>query len=186
MAIAVTSPPSGAQADLAARVTALEERLAARKSLTLMVFSGDMDRLLAAFNLAVAAAACGMPVSMFFTFWGATALKQRTLGGKRGLTERLFGLLLPGGSGHRPLSRFDFLGLGRLLMRHQMKRRNVASLDDLIAQCAALGVQFQLCDMSLDLMGIAHEELIDYPHLETCGAARFLSCANGAAATLFV
>ncbi|MGE0482589.1 MAG: DsrE/DsrF/DrsH-like family protein [Gammaproteobacteria bacterium] len=186
MALAATCPPLGTDADLAARVAALEQRVAARKSLTLMIFSGDMDRLLAAFNLAVAAAACGMPVTMFFTFWGSTALKRRTVGGKRGLTERLFGLLLPGGSAHRPLSRFDFLGLGRLLMRRQMRRRNVASQDELIAQCATLGVEFLVCESSMALMGLCHAELIDYPKLETCGAAHFLARANGAATTLFI
>ena len=123
MATAVTCPPPATQDELAARVDALEQRMAGRNALTLMVFSGELDRLIAAFNLAVAAAACGMPVHMFFTFWGATALRRRGAHGRRGLIERLFGLLLPGGSSGLPLSRFDLFGLGRLLVRRQMQRR---------------------------------------------------------------
>ncbi len=178
-------------ADIRARLEHLETQLAAQKkpqqdAVTLVVFSGELDKLLAAFTVATAAGACGMKVSMFFTFWGTAVLKQRTITTNKGWIERAFGMLLPGGLGRRSLSRLDLGGVGRKLINVEMKRKNISSLPELIDQSASLGVEIYVCQMSMDLMGIREEELIDYPDRKICGAAKMLQLANASESTLFI
>ena len=175
------------------RVTALEDRLArleqrtSRDQLTLVVFSGELDRLLAAFVIATGAAAFGTQVAMFFTFWGTASLKKSGRQGRgKTLVERMFGWMLRGGLRRCKLSRLDMLGLGRRMMRREMARKNVADLPELIETAADLGVQIRVCEMSLSLMGIRREELIDYPHMEFCGVAGMLDHAGDSNATLFI
>jgi peroxiredoxin family protein len=175
--------------ELATRVAQLEARMARAPDpdgMTLLVFSGDLDKLLAAFTIANGAAATGMSVRMFFTFWGAAALKARTVLGGKSLVERAFGLMLPGGLARRALSRMDMLGVGRRLMAREMRRKNVASLPELVAQAASLGVEIYLCEMSMEIMGIAPQELIDYPNLRYCGAAKFADLAASGNTSLFI
>lgn len=167
-------------------VEAKLDRNTADYGLTLLVFSGELDRLLAAFTMANAAAACGTKVNMFFTFWGTGALKQRTIFAGKGLMDRMFGLLMPGGIERRALSRLDMAGIGRRLIGREMKRKNISDLPALIDQAAALGVQIYVCQMSMNLMGITNAELIDYPHTQYCGAAKFLQLANASESALFV
>ena len=175
------------------RVRTLEKRLShieqriADDQLTLVLFSGELDRLLAAFVIATGAAACGVHVAMFFTFWATLSLKKmgRQSRGKT-LAEKLFGWVLRGGLHRCKLSRFDMLGLGRRLMRREMTRKNVADLPELIETAADLGVQIRVCEMSMSLMGIRREELIDYPHMEFCGVVGMLDHAQNANATLFI
>ena len=170
------------------RLEALEStaKESAKKSITLLVFSGELDKLLAAFTVATAAGAMGMNVSMFFTFWGTAALKRRTVLANKTWVERAFGCLLPGGFERRPLSRLDMGGVGRLLLTREMKQKNISTLPVLIEQSAALGVEIYVCQTSMDLMGIGVEELIDYPNRNICGAAKFLQLANAAESTLFI
>ncbi|MGD9604026.1 MAG: DsrE/DsrF/DrsH-like family protein [Gammaproteobacteria bacterium] len=178
-------------------LVALEARLAALEaartdapdpnSLNLLVFSGELDKLMAAFTVASGAAACGMRVSMFFTFWGAAALKKA--GGSaeaKTLVERLFGWMLPGGIERRPLSRLNFLGMGRFLMNREMSRKNVASLPALIEMARDGGVEILLCETTLSLMGISPEEIIDYPGIRYCGVAHFVELASRSNTTLFI
>lgn len=167
-------------------VEAQIERDTADFGVTVLVFSGELDKMLAAFTVANAAAACGTKVNMFFTFWGTAALKQRTIYSGKGLVDRMFGLLLPGGIRRRALSRLDMGGIGRWLIGREMKRKNISDLPALIEQAAKLGVQMYVCQMSMNLMGISKAELIDYPHTHYCGAAKFLQLANGSKSTLFV
>ncbi len=189
-----SSVATGVTSDaLADRITKLEQRLSQLEErissdrLTLVVFSGELDRLLASFVIANGAAACGMQVTMFFTFWGAASLKKNGRQG-RGKTavERMFGWMLRGGVRRCKLSRLDMLGLGRRIMRREMARKNVADLPELIETAADLGVQIRVCEMSLSLMGIRREELIDYPHMEFCGVAGMLDHAGDSNATLFI
>lgn len=170
------------------RLEALEPaaKESAKKSITLLVFSGELDKLLAAFTVATAAGAMGMNVSMFFTFWGTAALKRRTVLANKTWVERAFGCLLPGGFERRALSRLDMGGVGRLLLTREMKQKNISTLPALIEQSAALGVEIYVCQTSMDLMGIGVEELIDYPNRNICGAAKFLQLANAAESTLFI
>lgn len=177
-------------ADLNRRIEALEQQVSRAPqtdSLSMVVFSGELDRLLAAFVIATGAAACGMNVSMFFTFWATAGLKKpgRQAKGKT-LVERMFGWMLPGGFGKRKLSQMDFCGLGRRMMAREMVKKNVAGLDELVATAEELGVEINICEMSMSLMGIRSEELIDYSHLNYCGVARFLDQSASSGTTLFV
>jgi peroxiredoxin family protein len=162
------------------RLGALETRLdrGTGEGFALLVFSGELDRLLAAFTVATGAAACGMPVSMFFTFWGAAALKKsgpQTAG--KSLVERMFGWMLPGGLQRRRLSRLDMGGAGRALLGREMQRKQMPDLAALIALAAESGVRLYVCDSTLHLMGIRPEELIDYPGRQLCGVAQFVDLA---------
>lgn len=186
-------PPADASSDIAAlraRVEKLELQLGAaadEKRLSMLVFSGELDKLLAAFTLAVGAAACGMRVSMFFTFWGAAALKKDGPQARsKSLVERIFGWLLPGGLARRRLSRLDMAGVGRAIIAREMREKQIPDLPALIAMAAEAGVELYLCDMSMSLMGIRSEELIDYPGREVCGVAHFADLAASSQATLFI
>lgn len=176
--------------DLKRRIEALERKAGKAQDpdrLSLWVFSGDLDKLLAAFTLAVSSAACGMKVSMFFTFWGAAALKKsgRQSRGKTWV-EWMFGWMLPGGLGKRKLSKMDMLGMGRKLMTREMRKKNIAGLPELIDSAKDAGVTIMVCETSLSLMGIRREELIDYPEMEFCGAARFIETASRSGSALFI
>ena len=177
--------------ELLQRIESLERQLASSsdcdvaKRLNLAVFSGELDRLMAAFLMATGGAACGMQVTMFFTFWATPALKKtgRQAPGKR-LTERLFGWMLPSGPGTARLSRMDLLGAGRWMMKREMAAKGVADLPTLMRTAEQMGVRVFVCEMSMQLMGIRREELIDYAGLECCGVARFLEHAAQARTTL--
>lgn len=175
--------------ELQQRITQIEARLETAPdadAMTLLVFSGELDKLLAAFTIANGAAASGLKVAMFFTFWGTAALKARTMMRGKSLVERAFGLLLPGGFARRALSRLDMGGAGRVLMGREMKRKNISSLPALIDQAAGLGVQLYVCELTMELMGIQREELIEYPGLQYCGAVKFADLAASGNTTLFI
>ena len=178
-------------------LAALEERVRALEevgksapnpdSMNLLVFSGDRDRLMASFVLATGAAACGQDVSMFFTFWATPTLrKQGKSIGRKSLVEKAFGWMLPKGVNQSKLSQMDFCGIGRAMMQREKNKKNIADLDQLISMAADLGVKIRVCDMSMNLMGIHPEELIDYPGLEFCGAAQFAASCSDANTTLFI
>lgn len=175
----------------------LEERLAAVEAklaelegrvpedrVALVVFSGDLDRVLAAFVIATGAAALGQQVSMFFTFWGLNALrKKRSLSGKN-LAEKLMALMSPDGSQSLPVSQMNFFGAGAKMLRAMMRQKNVSSLEDLMQMARDLGVRMVACEMSRDVMGIKDEEL--FGGLECGGVASFLGDALKSRATLFI
>lgn len=177
-------------AELTRRVDELERRMQAgpdTNTLSLLVFSGDLDKLLAAFTLATGAAACGMQVTIFFTFWGAAALKKNaSQHSGKSLVEKLFGWMLPGGFHNRKLSQLDMGGMGRWMMAREMRKKRVPDLPTLIDLAQELNVQLYVCDMSMSLMGIRQSELIDYPNLQCCGAVHFLEIASKANTTLFI
>ena len=181
--------PDAQIAAMAERLDAIErqlERAPRGNAIAMVIFSGDLDRLLAAFSIANGAAACGMKVSMFFTFWGTAALKQRTLTSGKSVVEKAFGMLLPAGLQRRALSRLDMAGLGRRLIKREMSRKNIAGIDELLEQAATLGVSIKICQMSMELMGITEDELIDFPDIQYCGAATFLALARESNTSLFV
>lgn len=175
---------------LTRRIEALEKTAANApdaNAINLLVFEGSRDRLLAAFVMATGAAACGFRVQMFFTFWGTAALKKTgPQFGKKTLVERAFGWMLPCGVRSTKLSHMDMFGIGRALMNREMKKKNVADLDELISTAADLGVKISVCEMSMKLMGIRREELIDYPDLSYCGVATFADLAGRANTTMFI
>jgi peroxiredoxin family protein len=152
---------------------------------TFVVFSGEMDRLMAAFTMATGAAACGMEVTMFFTFWGTAFLQSRPSAAKRTFVERAFGWMLRGGEAHAPLSRLHMAGVGRWLMSREMKRKGMASLDDLLALAKESGVRFAVCESSMSMLGIDLSQLPDDTALEVCGVAHLWDRAAGGQ-TIFV
>lgn len=156
-----------------------------RTKKTIIVFSGDLDRALAAFVIANGAAAMGDEVTMFFTFWGLNILrKPARVRVKKGFLEAMFCRMMPRGAGRLGLSRMNFGGLGTAMMKYVMKRKNVASLPELIETAREQGVKLVACTMSMDVMGIREEELID--GLEFAGVASYLGEADEANVNLFI
>ncbi len=159
---------------------------ARRKGATLVVFSGEMDKVMASLVIANGAAAMGGKVTMFFTFWGINALRRERavkVAGKSAL-DRMFGWMLPRGLGSLPLSKMNFLGAGRRLMKHQMASKNLPNLPGLLGAARMAGVRLVVCTMSMDAMGIRAEELID--GVEFGGVADFLGAAESSGTNLFV
>jgi peroxiredoxin family protein len=154
--------------------------------LSLIVFSGSLDRLIAAFVLATGAAAMGMKVSMFFTFWGTAALRREAKHLQKSFLERMFGWMLPKGVRKLPLSQMNMGGGGPVMIRYVMKKKGVASVEEMIALSAELGVELNVCTMSMDLLGMKPAEMLEYPGLSYCGVATFLETAAPGKITLFV
>lgn len=154
--------------------------------LSLIVFSGSLDRLIAAFVLATGAAAMGMRVSMFFTFWGTSALRRQHVRVKKTLLGRLFGWMLPNGARSLPLSQMNMAGGGPAMIRYVMRKNGVASVEEMIELAKELGVELHVCSMSMELLGIVPDELIEYPNKTFCGVAKFLETAAPGKITMFV
>jgi peroxiredoxin family protein len=169
--------------DLEKRLVALEER-APEDRVALIVFSGDLDRVLAAFIIATGAAAMGQQVSIFFTFWGLSVLKKSTeLSGKT-LFQKMMAVMSPGSSRGLPVSQMNYFGVGAKMLRSMMKEKNVSSLEDMISLARELGVRMIACEMSRDLMGIKESELVG--GLEYGGVATFLADSLKARTSLFI
>jgi peroxiredoxin family protein len=158
-----------------------------KHKLSLVVFSGDLDKLLAAFIMATGAAAMGMEVVMFFTFWATPALRDTKKKGKgKDLFGKMFGFMLPKGAKKVTLSKMNMAGMGTAMMKHLMKKKKVASLDEMIGLAIEMGVKMYICDMSMDLMGFKQDEMIDYPGREFVGVAKFLEEAGDSKVQLFI
>jgi peroxiredoxin family protein len=172
------------RAELEQKIAELAERTPDNRA-ALVVFSGDLDRVLAAFVIATGAAAAGLETSIFFTFWGLSALKKKgaTAAGK-GLKQRMFALMTPAGTEALGTSKLNFFGMGAMMLRSMMKEQGIASLEELMAMARDLGVQMTACTMSMDAMGIAREELVD--GLGYAGVATFMADASRARVALFI
>jgi len=155
--------------------------------LSMVVFSGEMDKILAALVIATGATAMGMEAVMFFTFWGTPVLRdKRKKAGKKDLMGRMFGAMLPKGTGEVKLSRMNMGGMGTAMMKSLMKKKNVASLEQMLEMAEELGVRIFVCEMSMDLMGFKREEMIDYNGITFCGVAKFLEEAKDSRVQLFI
>ena len=155
-----------------------------KKKAAMVVLSGDMDKLFAAFIIANGAAAVNMEVTMFFTFWGLRALKKNVITGKS-IFGRMIGLMYGGDITKANPSKFGFFGLGRWMFNKMMKSKNVISLLEMRQLAIDLGVKMYGCQMSMDVMEIRREDLIDEAE-EPCGVATMLEQAFQAGATFFV
>ena len=129
-------------------------------NMTMVVFSGDLDKAIAAFIIANGALTMGKKVTMFFTFWGLSILKKKNLA-KKSFIEKMFSMLLPKNSQDLPVSKMNFFGIGANMIRSVMKKKNIMSLEELMKKAKDSGVNITACTMSMDVMGISKEELID-------------------------
>ena len=154
---------------------------------SLVVFSGDLDKVLASFVIATGAVAMGMDAVMFFTFWGTPMLrdKAKSVGGKD-IMSKMFGTMLPKGTSQTKLSKMNMGGMGTAMMKSLMKKKNVASLEQFLEMAEELGVRIFICEMSMDLMGFKREEMIEYNNLTFCGVAKFLEEAANSKVQLFI
>lgn len=152
---------------------------------TMIVFSGDLDKVLASFIIANGAAAMGRPVTMFFTFWGLNALrKSENQKVKKPLLDSMFGMMMPRGTSKLKLSKMHMGGMGTKMMKKVMNDKNVDSLEELMKNAMANGVRIVACTMSMDVMGITKDELID--GVELAGVAAYLGDAEQSNVNLFI
>jgi peroxiredoxin family protein len=152
---------------------------------TIVVFSGDLDKVLAAFVIATGAAAAGLETSMFFTFWGLSALKKKgARAGSKNVMEKMFALMTPSSSESLGSSKMNYFGAGAIMLRRMMKDKQIASLEELMAVARDLDIKLIACTMSMDAMGIAKEELLD--DLTYGGVATYMADAVRSRVTLFV
>lgn len=155
--------------------------------ISMIVFSGDLDKALASLIIGTGATAMGMDVVMFFTFWGTPILRDKEKSAKgKDLMGKMFGKMLPKGAGKIKLSKMNMGGMGTAMMKQIMKQKNVASLEQLLEMADELGVRIFICEMSMDLMGFKREEMITYSNLEYCGVAKFLEEAADSKIQLFI
>ena len=152
---------------------------------SLILFSGDYDKAMAAFTLANGAAGNQMEVTVFFTFWGVSLLRNRTQP-RRSFLENLFKMMMPSGSRELGLSKMNFGGLGPKLMQKLIAKKNGQTLNDLLAMAKERKIRFVACEASLKLLGIEPSELIDYEYLEIAGVDRFLNNASESKISLFI
>jgi len=197
MAMTEARPMMPHESIVVERLNALEERLSRLEAqwqhvqeelpenrASIIVFSGDLDKVLPAFIIATGAAAMGMQVSLFFTFWGLNALKKRRDLSGKGFLEKLFALMTPVGTEGLGVSKMNFFGIGAKLLRTLMKRKQVASLEELAQMAQEMGVKIIACQMSMDVLGLTKDELWD--GIEVGGVATFLADATKSRMTLFI
>jgi peroxiredoxin family protein len=187
--VRLAADPSRMQA-LEEKLRDLEKRLAqvegqvAEDRVALVVFSGDLDRVLAAFIIATGAAAMGQQVSMFFTFWGLSVLKKDSQLSGKTLFQKMMTLMSPGSSNNLPVSKMNYFGAGAKMLRSMMKEKKVSSLEEMISLARELGVRMIACEMSRDVMGIKESELV--AGLECGGVASFLADSLKSRTSLFI
>lgn len=151
---------------------------------TIVVFSNDLDKALAAMIIANGAKAAGKDVTLFFTFWGLNILRRPDKNVKKGLIDKMFGLMMPKGADKLTLSKMNMGGMGSIMMKWVMKNKNVSTLNELIQQAKDNGVKFIACNMSMDVMGIRPEELID--GVEIGGVAKYIQESSSSNSNLFI
>ncbi|NLV74529.1 MAG: FAD-dependent oxidoreductase [Chloroflexi bacterium] len=150
---------------------------------TILVFSSDFDKVMAAFVVANGALATGQKVTMFFTFWGLNALRRtQYVATQKTFIERMFGMMMPKGLNALRLSKLNMLGIGTALMKNVMKQKQIDSLSSLVNQTQMGGARLIACQMTMDMMGFKQEELI--PGVELGGVATFINSADRSSATL--
>ncbi|OIP25730.1 MAG: hypothetical protein AUK00_06120 [Dehalococcoidia bacterium CG2_30_46_9] len=154
--------------------------------MTIIVFSGEMDKALSAFNLAIGGATSGMEVAMFFTFWGLNVIKKNEGGIKsKGIMRKMLNLMNRGGAKRLPLSKFHMLGLGKRMMKKLMKDVNSPQVEELIVLAREFGVKFIACTTTMGMMGISKDAFI--PEVDSfAGVATYLAHARESKINLFI
>ena len=170
---------------LKARTSDIEE--ARKDQLSIAIVSGDMDKILAAMIISLAAAVMDSEVKLFFSFWALSALRDPKKKAKgKDFISKMFGMMLPKGRNKLKLSNMNMLGMGPMMIKSLMKKQNVMSLDEMFKEAATLGIEITVCEMSMNLMGFKKEELIDYPHLRYAGATTFVADAGESSMQWFI
>lgn len=153
---------------------------------TLVMFSGELDKALAAFNIATGAASMGMDVSIFFTFWGLNILKkERSVSSSKNILKRMMGILNKGGANKLKLSKFNMFGLGTRIMKKFMREHKMPSVDEMIKLSKEMGVKLIACTITMGIMDVSKDNLID--EIDSfAGVATFLSEAKESEINLFI
>ncbi len=171
--------------ELQKKVAKLEK--GTKDQLTMVIFSGDLDKIIAAMIISVGAAAMDTQVKLFFTFWATAALRDPKKGVKgKTFMGKMFGMMLPKGPPKLKLSNMHMAGMGSKMIKGLMKKNNVPSLQEMFETAGELGIQINVCEMSMNLMGMKREEFIDYPNMTVCGVATFLADAGESKVQLFI
>ena len=153
---------------------------------TIVLLSGDLDRAMAAFIIATGAAAMGMSVTMFFTFWGLNTIRRKgATSSAKDWLRRMFGVLNRGGAERLPLSRFHFGGLGTRMMQKVMKQNRMPGVPELMQTAMDLGVRFIACTTTMGMMGITKDTLIDGID-QFAGVTTYLAAAKQGNVNLFI
>jgi len=154
---------------------------------TIVVFSGELDKALASFIIATGMAAQGNEVTMFFTFWGLNIVKKDkgSLRGAKNWMQKMMGMFNRGGASRLPISKFNMGGVGKAMLKKIMNRERVSTLPELMEMATDLGVKMWPCKMSMDVMGIAREDLIDDID-KVVGVATYAAEANKSQINLFI
>lgn len=171
------------------KIKELEERLAKveanRSNLTMVLFSGDFDKAMAALIIANGALSMGKEVTIFVTFWGLDVLKKPTMtGAGKNFLEKMVTMMRPKGTANLPTSKMNFAGIGPKLFHYMMGKKNIVSLQTLLDTAVEFGVRIVACQMSMDVMGIKKEDLID--GIEFGGVAAFLGSSYNSGTSLFI
>lgn len=178
--------------NLQMQLEALQEKVvklenSRKDQLSVAVVSGDMDKILAAMVISIAAAAMDTQVKLFFSFWSLSALRDPKKNPKgKDIISKMFGIMLPKGKDKLALSNMNMCGMGPKMIKFLMRKQNVMSLDKMFQEAGELGIEITICEMSMGLMGFKKEEFIDYPHLSYAGAATFVADAGESSIQLFI
>lgn len=152
---------------------------------SLIVFSDDLDKAIASFIIANGAASTGKKVAIFFTFWGLNVIKKpKKPKVKKDILGKMFGMMMPASSKNLKLSKMNMMGLGTIMIRKVMKKKNIDTLESLIEQAHQNGVEFIACTMSMDVMGVKKEELYDFVNFG--GVATYMEKADKSNVNLFI
>jgi len=167
------------------KVTLLEN--ARKDQLSMAIVSGDMDKILAAMVISLAAAALDTKVKLFFSFWSLSALRDNKKKAKgKDFISKMFGIMLPGEKNKLKLSNMNMAGMGPLMIKYLMRKQGVLSLDQMFREAGELGIEITVCEMSMNLMGFKKEEMIDYPNIRYAGATTFVAEASESSIQLFI
>lgn len=167
------------------RVDALEKS-AGNNKLSIGVMSGNLDTTIAAFIIAMGAVAYDIEVDMFFTFWATAALRDPRKSARKGFLDTMFGWMLPRSSQSLPLSKMQMAGIGPKMIRSVMKSHGVKSLEQLMKEAAEFGVRIHVCEMSMGVMGLKEEEMIDYPGIDYVGVGSFINMISESKQVIFL
>ncbi|OLO37738.1 hypothetical protein BTA37_15585 [Priestia megaterium] len=156
-----------------------------KKRTTIVLFSGDYDKAMAAYIIANGAAAYDHEVTIFHTFWGLNALrKEEMVPVKKGFLEKMFGKMMPRGADKMGLSKMNFAGMGPKMIKNVMKKHNTLTLPQLIEMAQEQDVKLVACTMTMDLLGLQEKELLD--NIEYAGVAAYLADAEDGNVNLFI